>query len=282
MKKTTSGNLSKKLTKYGAVAAVIGGVADASGQIVYTDIDPDEGGAGVTYLLDMDNNLNTDFVIRHFNSATYYSLGNYNVLAMGPAVDSMSNLLSNSILGAVNGNYEYPFAMNAGDAISAGNTNWVNTDFQTLNSSSCDNFSSNWCGVTDKYLGLRFKIAGNTHYGWARLDVPLNSGNWTIKDYAYNSVAGSPIDAGETNTAGQKDTFANSVTIVAMKKTLAFYNLEAPANYRVYNMTGQSIIEGETESDTYVVNNDALASGVYVVELTDVATGEQLRKKVML
>ena len=49
----------------------------------------------------------------------------------------------------------------------------------------------------DKYLGLRFIIKGQTHYGWARLDV-LSLSHWVIKDYAYNATPNKPILAGQT------------------------------------------------------------------------------------
>ena len=56
MKKTTSSKLSKQLAKYGALTAAILGVADASGQIVYTDVTPDfAGGGGDEFFLYLKN-----------------------------------------------------------------------------------------------------------------------------------------------------------------------------------------------------------------------------------
>ena len=59
MKKTTKKNLSNRLARYGALTVAIAGVADASGQIVYTDLDPDfsGGGAGSFHLLDLNNDM---------------------------------------------------------------------------------------------------------------------------------------------------------------------------------------------------------------------------------
>lgn len=282
MKKTTSTNLSKKIAQYGALTTIIAGAADASGQIIYTDVNPDEGGSGITYLLDMDNNSNTDFVIRHFNSVSTFGYYSQNVLAMGPAADSSSNLLSNSILATVSGNFKYPFALDAGYTISAGNTHWNNAGFQTLNYNSCSFSNSAWCGASDKYLGLRFKIGTNTHYGWARLDVALNGANWVIKDYAYNSVAGGSILAGDTGTMKVDETMAEKVEIISLNKTIALYNLPGNTSYRIINMTGQSVLEGSTEEQTLVIQNESLKTGVYVVELIDVASGDTMSKKVLL
>jgi len=41
MKKITSKNLSKRLAQYGAMSAAVMAGADANGQVVYTDVDPD-------------------------------------------------------------------------------------------------------------------------------------------------------------------------------------------------------------------------------------------------
>src|SRR5215475_12650352 len=66
-------------------------------------------------------------------------------------------------------------------------------------------FIGKW-GDNDKnrYLGVRFQIAGTTHYGWIRLNVniPANPTHFmtaTITAYAYETVANKPILAG---TAG--------------------------------------------------------------------------------
>src|SRR5690606_20158225 len=53
-----------------------------------------------------------------------------------------------------------------------------------------------WNNTTDKYLGLRFKVSGQTHYGWARLDVDMTTGAFTIKDYAYNGAANQSLVTG--------------------------------------------------------------------------------------
>jgi len=56
--------------------------------------------------------------------------------------------------------------------------------------------SGYWPGETDKYLGLKFTLGGNTHYGWALLDVAADSSEFTIKEYCYNTTPGEGIHAG--------------------------------------------------------------------------------------
>jgi hypothetical protein len=67
--------------------------------------------------------------------------------------------------------------------------------------------SSNWANVTNRYLGLKFLINGETHYGWARLTVKvkLQSNKVVITPlltgYAYETVPNTPIITGQTRGA---------------------------------------------------------------------------------
>jgi len=64
--------------------------------------------------------------------------------------------------------------------------------------------SGYWVNVKNRYLGLKFKIKGKTHYGWARLSVKLvlhqgdHSLTPTLTGYAYETVPHKPIIAGKT------------------------------------------------------------------------------------
>jgi hypothetical protein len=57
-------------------------------------------------------------------------------------------------------------------------------------------------GVTNRYLGLKFVIDGEVHYGWARLSVTLGHDrqvgdvSGTLTGYAYETIPGKPIIAG--------------------------------------------------------------------------------------
>lgn len=62
-------------------------------------------------------------------------------------------------------------------------------------------FSSEFFNLTDGFLGLKIEVGGNTHYGWARMevgDVDLgppdvsNSFNAVLKSVAFESVPGAP------------------------------------------------------------------------------------------
>jgi len=63
-------------------------------------------------------------------------------------------------------------------------------------------FSGNWVNATSRYLGLKFKIHGKTHYGWARLSIRWVNSSYsfsaTLTGYAYETIANKPIIAGKT------------------------------------------------------------------------------------
>jgi hypothetical protein len=56
----------------------------------------------------------------------------------------------------------------------------------------------NWLNVKNRYLGLRFKINGKTHYGWARLTTTTCAFSGTLTGYAYETIPNKPIVTGKT------------------------------------------------------------------------------------
>ncbi|MGJ8592001.1 MAG: T9SS type A sorting domain-containing protein [Aquaticitalea sp.] len=286
MKKTTQNTLSKRLAQYGALTVAIAGTADASGQIVYTDVSPDyNGGVNTDYALDLNNDGTIDFEFNQMQASYYSGIVIVNNLLVTPMAVTNEALVDDPSAGA----YAYPFALNSGDVISNGQVTWNNngfsTGYQSLNWAlsyygSLYANDGNFVGVTDKFVGLRFDVAGQTHYGWARLDVDANATSWVVKDYAYNSVPDQPINAGQT--LGINQTTMNNIKVVALNKSIALYNLPENTSYRLLSTSGQSVLNGETNSDTFVIEADEISTGVYILELNDSATKSVIRKKLIL
>ena len=257
MKKNTSDKFTKRLAQYSALGVAIAAVSSASGQIIYTDIDPDEGGAGIDYFLDLDGDFINDY---HMDNA-----------ANGANALRVNNDQGNSILVMnAGGNYNYPFTLDSGAPISSGATDWLtHSVYQTLNWNSCSYTNSQWCGVTDKYLGLRFNIGGNTHYGWARLDVGLNPANWLIKDYAYNSVPDEMIAAGDTGVLGTADQAFSDFSYYV--DTNSMLNLKASAaleNVALYSVSGQRLLGQELSNTQEAIDISSLSTGIYFAAVT--------------
>lgn len=50
---------------------------------------------------------------------------------------------------------------------------------------------------TERYLGVRFTVQGNTHYGWVRISAGADGKSAIIKDYAYHKIPNTPIKSGQ-------------------------------------------------------------------------------------
>jgi len=287
MKKTTSPKLSKRLTQYGTLSLAMAGLMDAHGDIIYTDIDPDSAGTtqmnNVPILIDLDNDSTPEFDVRLRSGVDL-------VLFVNSAVTGAS-VLGNPEGGSA-GNYRYPFALDSGYVIgpvaSTTATAWINDTTQTLVFNNCQVYSggdyAQWCHATDKYLGLRFQIAGQTHYGWARLSVRSTGElpeDWILKDYAYNDVAGESITAGQM-PLGIQDNTVSKIKIRAFNKSILLSDLPNQTNYRLFNLSGQSVLTGNISSTTYRIQANTVAKGIYVIELEDTKSKAVMRKKIVL
>jgi hypothetical protein len=61
-------------------------------------------------------------------------------------------------------------------------------------------YSGQWRNVSNRYLGLKFRIKGKAHFGWARLNVSVHKLSIiaTLTGYAYETIPNKPIIAGKT------------------------------------------------------------------------------------
>jgi len=65
-----------------------------------------------------------------------------------------------------------------------------------------------WKNATNRFLGLKFLINGEVHFGWARLTVLADSHREavraTLTGYAYETVANQPILTGKTSGTAEE------------------------------------------------------------------------------
>lgn len=80
--------------------------------------------------------------------------------------------------------------------------------------------SGQWRNTTSRYLGLKFSINGQTHYGWARLSVHARVGAFSalLTGYAYETVPNMPIVTGKTTGPSG---FENPATFGGSERELA-------------------------------------------------------------
>jgi hypothetical protein len=72
------------------------------------------------------------------------------------------------------------------------------SEFNGFNQTSTHTSKGPWVNVKNRYLGFKFKIGGEAHYGWARLTTQGFPGvpSARLTGYAYETVANQPIVAG--------------------------------------------------------------------------------------
>jgi hypothetical protein len=273
-------DLQKRLGKYTAAAAALVGATGANAQIVYTDVNPDFAHPGneIGFGLDLNNDANFDFAL--FSADTLFASGNR--LRQTVVAPYGTAAASNAIAGEAPSGYDYALALNNGDMID--NTlNWIAaTNTMAYNVNSANPYNENWNGVTDKYLGLKFVVAGNTHFGWARLDVLAIGDIWTLKDYAFNASPNTGLTAGQMT----------GVSTMAMESLVHFVNQPNNTVKVVVNggltegaitlvsATGQTVSTGNVDSDQYIVDLNGLAAGIYVIN-AEFAEGSMTKKVIV-
>ena len=73
-----------------------------------------------------------------------------------------------------------------------------------------------WAHTTNRYLGLRFMINGQTHYGWARLSINDLHGPSVLTGYAYETTPNTKIIEGELHGAAASNAQPGSLGTLAL------------------------------------------------------------------
>jgi hypothetical protein len=164
----------------------------AQAKVIYTPTEQVVGGNGVL-TLDVAGVGTVDFLIQEWDNGGF---------------PSSNALLADAAVGnGVEGSKRKAAALSSGAVIGpqanfiAGDNNgeaMVSITHSTTGGTS--HVHGDWVNVANRYLGLKFQIAGKTHYGWARLNVKREQFHIvaTLTGYAYETTPNTPIVAGET------------------------------------------------------------------------------------
>lgn len=182
-----------------ASAAGVGMLALAppvEGKIIYTKANKSIG-SNQTLHLDLNHDRVADFDLKDIFSTS--SAGG----AFG-RLSALPDRKQNAIWGHTVPTRAYASALSANVRIGPKGQFLPGTGFMAASSASGGrpgNFSCTgpWANVTDRYLGLKFVIKGEKHFGWARLNVSCTSAtvSATLTGYAYETVANRPILTGK-------------------------------------------------------------------------------------
>ena len=282
MKKTTT--LDDKIKKYGTFALSIAGVSTISAQVIYTDINPDEvlTSASNPYILDFNNDAVPDIGFGILEGITNTTYGGFPVTidyVGGAAVfDTFANS-NNGWMGIYGSNGMEPQGLNNGSSIGSLGM-FSNDDSAGILGGLADiTFAGQPYGTfpvgaflgQEKFLGVRFDVAGATHYGWVRIEMSADATTMTIKDYAYESNAGTAINAGDIgggNTVSVEE-LSNEIIIRNLYNKLNIELMNADnASISLVNLAGQVVINDQMNSNVKEINMNDLTTGIYMVNVT--------------
>jgi len=261
-------NLQKRISKYTAVAGAVVSAAGVHSQVVFTDVNPDvtvdavNNGGFAPVGLDLNNDQTVDFII----AARDTTIGANRIRFTLAAPYGAGNAIAN----ANPGGYDYALALDVNTMVDATLTWLESTNTMAYNVNDANPYDEFWNGVTDKYLGLKFVVGGNTHYGWARLDVQAIGDVFTVKSYAYDATPNTGIMTGAGELSLSETEMDNLVSFVnqANNTVTVIVNGELTNGMvTIVSTSGQVISSNKINGKTYSVDMNGLSSGIYLVNV---------------
>lgn len=267
-----------RLKMYAAVACVAAATGTADAQVIYTDLNPDTVlNYFESYPLDIDNNgqpemsLEVDIVWAWSGYVRFVTAA---VSPVNAVIGSMSSLWANTPL---------PYALNNGDSISGTTPGWqYGSIFRQYLAVDNSPVTGNWGGLSDKFLGIKFKIGTNTHYGWARLSLDAAISMLTIKDYAYQATPDLGIVAGENPLGITAPVVSESITMYASAGHVVINSdtVHSDGIVRITNTLGQLVREMPLNTTALRISLEENPHGIYFVEV--IADNKKYVKKVYI
>jgi hypothetical protein len=284
-----------KLARFSAVAGAVLASGAVNSQIVYTDVNPDVIIDAVSGQYDLD--FNSDAVVDVSMavmavvnqtgtlggiSFTFNGTGAFANPAMGNGVLQLAGSGSSSTMVVA--------ALNNGDMINAaavfgGSSSGTMLGLEGLADVPAFSLSNYpvaqgaFLGVSDKFLGVKFMIGANTHYGWARLDVSAGADTIRVKDYAYNQNADLPILAGMT--VGLDDVAVDQKVTIKTTLNNATINVTPDligGRIALFNMAGQEVKVLAIKDINTEIPFEGIETGIYTI--TAQFDGGNVTKKV--
>jgi hypothetical protein len=203
------GNLEKRLAAYALAAGAAGvgalvGTPQAEAQVIFTNTWIPFTSATPTVNIDLNNDGVADFVISNSRTCTTGSSGG----ACRFVVEVVPQNSQNAVFGAKT----YAPALASGVSIGSNGQflagkrfmarAWAEGDVSGTGYGS----SGTWRQATNLFLGVKFTLDGEIHYGWIRVDLDASQGGFygAISGYAYQSTANQPIETGQKSGSDHK------------------------------------------------------------------------------
>ena len=216
--------LERKLWMYAAAATAAGvsvlATTPAHAEIVVTHVNT---AISPSVAIDLNHDGVIDFNLTHWKANASVDLFSYLLVChAGYRVASHQCLSSssqpnaaNGVRGTSQGALDLPFGapIGPGQQFAGGGKGRVlmgGRNFASFSSIHDQTWYGPWvaggAGVKNRYLGFKFKIGSEFHFGWARVTVSTTADKGfsaTLTGYAYETIPGKPIHAGATSDAPQ-------------------------------------------------------------------------------
>ena len=276
-----------KLAAYSTTAvAVISSSAATSAAVVYTDVSPDsvitldnEG-----FALDLDGLGVVDFQLgvrstdtftkpNIFTSSYEFNRNNswkgYISPSLGNSIVTVANkaqkLGSTALLSSAAG-FAVPSSSVLGQ-LNIHSTGWITTTSNYGNLSSfTSNSTGNFTDPTEGYIGLKFKIGTDTHYGWVYVTATDDAGTIKVLSYAYEDIKDYGISAGMSIATGIENR-GEKATLYSFGRDIHVKS-SGKGTAEVYNLTGQKVASTTLSKGNSRINVRG-TSGVYIVKITE-------------
>jgi hypothetical protein len=204
------GNLEKRLAAYALAAGaagvgVLASAPQAEAQVVFTNTwIPITPGTSTTNI-DLNNDGVVDFVLSATNTFRTWSSGE----AWRYVVRVVPQAPGNSVWGAVPSASALASGVSVGSKgqFRAGQSFMASAGRGIARSQTLSGSGGPWRQATNLFLGVKFVIQGETHYGWVRVDMDATRRGvyGAISGYAYQSTANAPIKTGQKSGSDSKD-----------------------------------------------------------------------------
>jgi hypothetical protein len=170
----------------------------ANAEIIFTPANATVEAPGGVYNLDLDNDGNPDFILQGFGDGIVDAFIEIDAAAAGASIQS-----AKTCVGTLGTYCSYAAALPPGARIPTRRLGGGVIVEDALYYNGKLTYLGFWHNVKNHYLGLRFKINGQIHYGWARMTLVVQGTAMTahINGYAYETVARQSILAGQRTGA---------------------------------------------------------------------------------
>jgi hypothetical protein len=256
-------------------------------QISYTDVtdttisrSTNQSGT-LSYSFDINNDAANDFtlavrstVVTPVGCPNIFPATQTNLLATVSPMPATSNQVGDSASSAAHVNYS--------SLIDSNSYAWVTTNLNNLYNSSYTYPSCTWSGIITgnwtyndtAYVALKFKSGPSVYFGWVRIYIGIaNLGandyqiSLTVLDYAYNSSAGDPINAGDNGlpvNVESHETDLLSFFPNPVKDRLSVVNpLTQKIIFRIYDSNGRLVHDCYLNGGENSLDVAYLAHGIY-------------------